>query len=165
MREVEPGRWYPEKTNRRGSSVTKGVQILNHSSGWYVQQRLTRWPVQPDKHIEKDREAAELRIPCSSRAELQLLIATERRNLKSLALKSATMQGVEETLNKVVEMGLYAADTGVKHLFFRFIEMALTDMVHCGLKNKLIQSSFDCWKQSDVLINKLADEVSKHQNP
>lgn len=72
-----------------------------------------------------------------------MLIATELRNPKSFALKSAMMRGVEDTLTKAVEILFLASHAGVKHAFISFIEMAVTDTAPIGAMNKLIRNSFE----------------------
>lgn len=72
------------------------------------------------------------------------------------------MKEIKDTLGVIVDLGLPAADTGVKHAFFRFIEMALTDMIHHGITDKLIHNSFERWTQSEELMRKLAEEVFEH---
>lgn len=79
----------------------------------------------------------------SSGAELQSLIASELRNIDSFAIKGAMMREIEETLAEVTDLGPLVADIFVKHAFFHFIEMALTDMIHHGLMNKLNHNSFE----------------------
>lgn len=72
-------------------------------------------------------------------------MATEIRNLDSFALKGAMMQGIEDTLTEAIEVDFLAADNGVKHAFFRSIEMEKIDVVHYGIMNKLIYNSFERW--------------------
>lgn len=47
------------------------------------------------------------------------------------------MQGTEDTLTDAVKSGFFASERGVKHVFFRFIETSITDMVHGELGPEL----------------------------
>lgn len=98
----------------------------------------------------------------SSRAELQSPVAIKIKILDSFALKGATIQGIEDNFAKTIETGFLAADTGVKHPLFCFIKMAIADMEHHELMDKFSDRSFEFWPQSEVLTNKLSEEMCKH---
>lgn len=63
------------------------------------------------------------------------------------------MQEVEKTMTGAVDLCFLAVDTDVKRAFFRFIEVAITDMVHHGLMGKTIRSNHERWTHSDILVN------------
>lgn len=98
----------------------------------------------------------------SSRAGLQSLVAPELRNIYIFALKSTMMQGVEQIWTDAAEISFLTAETDLKHSIFRLIKMIVADMTHQGLMNKLNHNSFRRWTQSEVLMNKLTEEVCKH---
>lgn len=74
------------------------------------------------------------------------------------------MEGIDDILAKPVDLGFLAADAGVMNAFFCFNEVALTDMIHYGLMEMLIFKSFESRTWSEVLVNKLAQEVCKRPN-
>lgn len=113
--------------------------------------------------LENDWGITELQGLFSPRAELQWLVATEIRHLKSFAVKNAIAQGIEETLPEAVDLGFLATDTGVKQAFFRFTEMAITDMVHRGSMDEINYNSIGRWTQPEIPVNKLTREVCKHR--
>lgn len=78
--------------------------------------------------VEKERENASFRGLISTRVELKSLVVTEVRKLNRFALKNSMMQDCEKTLVQAIDMSFSAPDTVVKHVFFRFIKMKLTDM-------------------------------------
>lgn len=85
--------------------------------------RNTDTPAGPSNQVskvEKDRKLTEFHGSFSSRAELQLLLPTELKNLDSFALNDAIMNGIEPNLAEAVELGFQATDTDVKHAFFCF---------------------------------------------
>lgn len=59
-------------------------------------------------------------------------------------------------------MGFFAADTGMKHAFIRFVERAINEMLHRELMDNLINSSFERWVQSEVPAIQMAEEVCRH---
>lgn len=111
--------------------------------------------------VEKKRGTTKFYGSFSAREELQSLVATELRSLYCVELKGAMTQGIEETLSKAIDLGFLAVDTGIKSAFFRFIEMAVTDMEQHGLIDKIIHNSLDRWTQSETFVNKLAEEVCR----
>lgn len=119
------------------------------------------WSNQPSE-VEKDSGTTEFWDSFSSRAELQSVIAKELRDLDCFKLKGAMMQRVEKTLAEVEHLGFLPTDTGVKHVFFRLIEMALTNMADNRSMDILIHNSFERWIQLDILVNKLTEEICKH---
>lgn len=127
----------------------------------------TKAPVGPSDQasiLENDKESTELRGSFSSRRELQSLVATKLRNRNSFAPKTAMMQNIGDTLPDAIKTGFLSGDADFEHAFFLFIEMALTDMVHYVLMNKLTNNSFELSNQSEVLTNKLAEEECEHTN-
>lgn len=72
------------------------------------------------------------------------------------------IQGFEDILVESIKMNFLVADTGVKHSFFYSIEMALINTIHHGQMDKRIHNSLQLWTESEVLTNKLAEEVCKH---
>lgn len=58
-------------------------------------------------------------------------------------MKDATMQGAEETLAETTGMWFNITSTDVKHVFYRFIEMAITDVKHHGLIDEAICKCFE----------------------
>lgn len=98
--------------------------------------------------VEKVRETTEFCGSFSSRAELWPMVVTEFSNFDSFALKWAKVQGIEDILNKVVDLGIIATDSCEKRGVFRFIKMSWTDMVHHWLMDKRIcNNCFDRWIQ------------------
>lgn len=98
------------------------------------------------------------------RTELQTLMATNLQNLDGFELQSPLMQGAEETLAKAVNMSIRAANTGIKYAFFRFIEIALTDMAHHWSMDEVVHERFERWTQSEALVSRSAEEAFKHRN-
>lgn len=74
------------------------------------------------------------------------------------------IQGIGDTRAKVVDLGLLAAGTGVKHALFCFVEMVLIDMIHLRIKDILIHNRFECLTKLEVLVNKVDDDVCKNPN-
>lgn len=59
--------------------------------------------------------------------ELQSLVASDLKIIKSFALGNAMMQRIEKTAAKNTGLGFIVTDTGVKYAIFRFVEKASTD--------------------------------------
>lgn len=109
-----------------------------------MQPKHIRWPVQPVEYGRKRRrDHGPFRLFFSPRAEQKLTVATKLSILDNVALKGATIQGIEKALAEVVHFGFPPAAIGVKHAFSRFVEMALANTVHHGLQKKFIQNSFE----------------------
>lgn len=88
--------------------------------------------------VEEERETTVLRGLFSSRAELQSPVATKIRNRDTFVLRSATMQIIENTMAVVVGLVFQAVDGSITHAVSFFIQMAITDIVHHCLIEKLI---------------------------
>lgn len=97
-----------------------------------------------------------------TRTELQTLVATKLENLNSFPMQNATMEGIEETLAKAIDVGFKDADTAVKNAFFRFINMTLTGLEQQRLMHTVIQSIPERWTQSEILVDKLSEKVCRH---
>lgn len=67
-----------------------------------------------------------------------MLVVTELSNRDSFALRGAMMQRIEDAQAEVVDLGVIAIDTGVKHTCFHFIMMAFIYTVHQALMEKRI---------------------------
>lgn len=111
---------------------------------------------------QKDKESGELCRSFSSRVELQLLVATEARNLDNFALKSARMQCIEKHLVDGIKMVVLAAYIGVIHAISRFIELVIIDKVHHELMFKRIYSRFHVENNKDLVTNQRAEKVCRH---
>lgn len=72
------------------------------------------------------------------------------------------MKGSGDNVAEADGVGFLAADTGIKPAFFRFIKMALTEMVRQELMDKRNRKRFERWIQSEVFMHKFAEGMSKN---
>lgn len=63
------------------------------------------------------------------------------KNIDSFNIKNAMIDMIEDKLAEETDMSFLVADTGVKNLFFRFIEMTLIREQHV-LMEKVIHNNF-----------------------
>lgn len=70
------------------------------------------------------------------------LVATELRSLDSLVLKSGMVQGTEETLAVAIDIGFFTADTSVKNVFLRVMEVTNSnDTINNSVEHKPYEDS------------------------
>lgn len=80
-------------------------------------------------------------------------------------MKEALMQCIEEILAKAFKLGFHSADTGIKNAFFRFLEIALKEMIHQGTLDTVLTKSFDRLLQSDTLVSALVEKIGAQSLP
>lgn len=153
-----PGTDEPEKIPHQ----PKDIKFCTTAQGESSNKNALAGPSDQPRMTRQDRETNEFHGLFLSQKYLQLLVATELRNLNRFKLNCVMMRGVEETPVEVIGIKFNNANTAMKGEFFRFLKTELTDMSHHELMDKLIHKCFECCTQSEVFVNKLAKEVFKN---
>lgn len=74
-------------------------------------------------------------------------------------MKKALMQGLEDTLAEVIELGFSSAFTDSKSASFSFLEMALMYINSQRTLNSLLAKIFGQSLQSDALISAMVEQI------
>lgn len=97
-----------------------------------------------------------------SRKELRSLTQVEVKPSVDAArqeeMRSMSRSLVEKTICGVFATGFCAATEGIENSFLSFVENVITEMTYCGVPDKTLGQSFNCWSRSDTLMHVLVEK-------
>lgn len=74
-------------------------------------------------------------------------------------MNAALVQGIDETIAEALKLSFYSAITGIKNAFFRFLELALVEMILHGTLSSRLTKRFDRLLQSDALMGSSVEKI------